>query len=137
MRLKIGSIDTFIAILMSVILLVATSGLVVYIATSSYSNNYSTETRRMSELAADVVTATNDLIDDCLGLTRSLAMQQASLAALQGDTSGLPFLQDQIGALLKTRPVLNSTFLFDWTARTTCPGRSSWARPRASPASWS
>jgi methyl-accepting chemotaxis protein len=71
----------------------------------------------MSELAADVVTATNDLIDDCLGLTRSLAMQQASLAALQGDTSGLPFLQDQIGALLKTRPVLNSTFLFDRTGK--------------------
>ncbi|GAB6036549.1 methyl-accepting chemotaxis protein [Fundidesulfovibrio butyratiphilus] len=109
--MKIKSVSTVFTLSISLLLLIGVSGLVVYVSKAIYANTLEIESRNMDQISQTLAHQTNEYLDGCLSVVRSMALQKTTREYLQGDGAMSGVIDDSLAAIIKTRSDLNSVFL--------------------------
>ncbi|GFK92750.1 Methyl-accepting chemotaxis protein McpQ [Fundidesulfovibrio magnetotacticus] len=115
---RIKSINTVISIILTVLLLAGIGAMVAGVSASVYSSTFDIQTGGMRESARALLSETDEYIDSCLAVVRTLAQQEQVRELLSGNQALHGTVKDQLGASLKARPNLNSVFLIDASGKT-------------------
>ncbi|MFT3959035.1 MAG: hypothetical protein QM665_08120, partial [Desulfovibrio sp.] len=109
-RLSCKSVNTVIAAIISIVLLVGVSTLVIYVGKSSYNIVNDTSVEGMKIINNGLIANVNDLIDANMSMLKVPAQSGQAQKAIQGNSADMDTL---IKALIKEYKGINSIFVLN------------------------
>ena len=109
-RLSFKSVNSALAAIISIVLLVGVSILVIYVGKSSYNIINETSIDGMKLINSGLIDNVNDLIDANMSMIKVPAQSGQAKKALEGDSADMDAL---IKALIKEYRGVNSIFVLD------------------------
>lgn len=107
-RLSFKSVNTVIAAIISVILLIGVSALVIYVGKSSFNIVSETSVDGMKIINNSLISNVNDLIEANISMLKVPAQSGEAKKAIEGDRADM---DDMIKALIKEYKAINSIFV--------------------------